>query len=181
MLETIHNSLLGRHEQLSNRLRDRWAAQYPLVRSLADVWADQGWLVHDYSSYVLHLESALATVDSALKDWGVKGSDLDSRKLGRWIGHLEERAGAKGESGLAIALSKPFQRLLKYPLLFQVSSLYVSFTEKRSADEAWATEPALPVCPIVLNFAECDRLTLREQHGRFNSRIRDYKSYGDRD
>ena len=32
---------------------------------------------------------------------------------------LEESAAEKGETGLAISLSKPFQRLLKYPLLFQ--------------------------------------------------------------
>lgn len=32
---------------------------------------------------------------------------------------LEENASDKGETGLAITLSKPFQRLLKYPLLFQ--------------------------------------------------------------
>ena len=32
---------------------------------------------------------------------------------------LEEKAAMDGESGLAICLSKPFQRLLKYPLLFQ--------------------------------------------------------------
>ena len=32
---------------------------------------------------------------------------------------LEEFAAERGESGLVISLSKPFQRLLKYPLLFQ--------------------------------------------------------------
>lgn len=37
---------------------------------------------------------------------------------------LDELASDKGESGLAISLSKPFQRLLKYPLLLQ-NLLYV--------------------------------------------------------
>lgn len=32
---------------------------------------------------------------------------------------MEELAAGKAETGLAISLSKPFQRLLKYPLLFQ--------------------------------------------------------------
>lgn len=32
---------------------------------------------------------------------------------------MEDNAAEKGETGLAISLSKPFQRLLKYPLLFQ--------------------------------------------------------------
>ena len=38
---------------------------------------------------------------------------------------LDEEAIRKGETGLAIALGKPFQRLLKYPLLFQ-NLLFVS-------------------------------------------------------
>ena len=119
VLETIHLHLLGRHESLSVKLKERWSAQYPLVRSLTDVWADQGWLIHDYSVYVLHLEKSLFQVEQSLKTWIGKGGEGEEKKLGRWIGHLEERAGAKGESGLAIGLSKPFQRLLKYPLLFQ--------------------------------------------------------------
>lgn len=36
-----------------------------------------------------------------------------------FLQQLEEIAADKGETGLAISLSKPFQRLLKYPLLFQ--------------------------------------------------------------
>lgn len=36
-----------------------------------------------------------------------------------FIQQLEDNAAEKGETGLAISLSKPFQRLLKYPLLFQ--------------------------------------------------------------
>jgi hypothetical protein len=37
----------------------------------------------------------------------------------KYLQKLEESAAEKGETGLAITLSKPFQRLLKYPLLFQ--------------------------------------------------------------
>lgn len=40
-------------------------------------------------------------------------------KLSKLLAGLEELAAERGEAGLAIALSKPFQRLLKYPLLFQ--------------------------------------------------------------
>ena len=36
-----------------------------------------------------------------------------------FIQSLEDEAAARSETGLAISLSKPFQRLLKYPLLFQ--------------------------------------------------------------
>jgi hypothetical protein len=37
----------------------------------------------------------------------------------KYLQKLEQTAADKGETGLAISLSKPFQRLLKYPLLFQ--------------------------------------------------------------
>lgn len=40
-------------------------------------------------------------------------------KICKQLHRLEENAVEKGETGLAISLSKPFQRLLKYPLLFQ--------------------------------------------------------------
>lgn len=40
-------------------------------------------------------------------------------KVCKTLQRLEELAVEKGETGLAISLSKPFQRLLKYPLLFQ--------------------------------------------------------------
>ena len=40
-------------------------------------------------------------------------------KIGVHLQRLEEIATEKGETGLAISLSKPFQRLLKYPLMFQ--------------------------------------------------------------
>lgn len=40
-------------------------------------------------------------------------------KVCQYLHRLEVTASEKGETGLAISLSKPFQRLLKYPLLFQ--------------------------------------------------------------
>lgn len=40
-------------------------------------------------------------------------------KICQSLQRLEVLASEKGETGLAISLSKPFQRLLKYPLLFQ--------------------------------------------------------------
>lgn len=41
------------------------------------------------------------------------------QKVCKVLQQLEENAAERGETGLAITLSKPFQRLLKYPLLFQ--------------------------------------------------------------
>lgn len=40
-------------------------------------------------------------------------------KVCSYLQQLENNAAEKAETGLAISLSKPFQRLLKYPLLFQ--------------------------------------------------------------
>lgn len=40
-------------------------------------------------------------------------------KVGAYLQRLEMNAAQKGETGLAISLSKPFQRLLDYPVMFQ--------------------------------------------------------------
>lgn len=86
--------------------------------------------MREYATYILHLESALSQVDEALQTYsachaaGNKRSskrieDTDLGRLGKALMALEEVAAERGESGLVISLSKPFQRLLKYPLLFQ--------------------------------------------------------------
>ena len=49
-----------------------------------------------------------------------KNKDTDEwLKFSAFLRKLEIDAQDRGETGLAISLSKPFQRLLKYPLLFQ--------------------------------------------------------------
>jgi len=62
-------------------------------------------------------------VDAALSNTSTKkpkNQDMaEWNKVCKFLQKLEENAGEKGETGLAITLSKPFQRLLKYPLLFQ--------------------------------------------------------------
>jgi len=71
----------------------------------------------------LHLERALEYVDAALSNATAKKPKKqdagDWQKVCKVLQNLEESAAEKGETGLAITLSKPFQRLLKYPLLFQ--------------------------------------------------------------
>lgn len=74
---------------------------------------------------MLHLERALGQVDTAMNA-AAHASKRSSKKegdpvvkLGTYLQKLEQIASDKGETGLAISLSKPFQRLLKYPLLFQ--------------------------------------------------------------
>ena len=80
--------------------------------------------MHGYATFVLHLERALEQVDNALSTASAtkkpKKQDADQwLKVCQYLQRLEITASEKGETGLAISLSKPFQRLLKYPLLFQ--------------------------------------------------------------
>jgi RhoGEF domain len=69
------------------------------------------------------LERALEQADAALQNVTTKKPKKQDagewQKVCKFLQKLEEDACDKGETGLAITLSKPFQRLLKYPLLFQ--------------------------------------------------------------
>ncbi|TBU35846.1 hypothetical protein BD311DRAFT_801430 [Dichomitus squalens] len=123
-LEVIEGGILDGHIRLSEGLRKRYEDQYPLVRSLADVFVTNSHILHGYATYVLHLERALEQVDNALSTASAskkpKKQDADQwLKICQYLQKLEISASEKGETGLAISLSKPFQRLLKYPLLFQ--------------------------------------------------------------
>ncbi|OBZ75832.1 hypothetical protein A0H81_04173 [Grifola frondosa] len=123
-LEVIEGGILEGHVRLSEGLRKRYEEQYPLVRSLADVFVSNSHILHGYATYVLHLERALEQVDNALSTASAtkkpKKQDADQwMKICQYLQRLEIIASEKGETGLAISLSKPFQRLLKYPLLFQ--------------------------------------------------------------
>ncbi|KAK7693345.1 hypothetical protein QCA50_002913 [Cerrena zonata] len=122
-LEVIESGVLEGHIRLSDSLRKRYEEQYPLVRSLADVFVTNSHILHGYATYVLHLERALEQVDNALSANATKKpkkQDADQwLKVCQYLQKLETIASEKGETGLAISLSKPFQRLLKYPLLFQ--------------------------------------------------------------
>ncbi|KAK2466986.1 hypothetical protein APHAL10511_001244 [Amanita phalloides] len=122
-LEVIDGGVLDGHKKLCEALRKRYEDQFPLVRSLADVFVVHADIFRGYATYVLHLERALEQVDSALANQTTKKPS--KQDAGEWqkvcsaLRKLEEVAYERGETGLAITLSKPFQRLLKYPLLFQ--------------------------------------------------------------
>ncbi|OAX43578.1 Dbl homology domain-containing protein [Rhizopogon vinicolor AM-OR11-026] len=123
-LEVIESGVLDGHVKLSEGLQKRYEEQYPLVRSLADVFVSSSHIFQGYATYVLHLERALEQVDNALSTASAakKPKNQDAAewlKVCKSLQRLEEFAADKGETGLAITLSKPFQRLLKYPLLFQ--------------------------------------------------------------
>lgn len=81
-------------------------------------------ILREYATYVLHLERALEQVDDALSQASDKKKPKNQdaamwMKVCKSFQRLEQDSVEKGETGLAISLSKPFQRLLKYPLLFQ--------------------------------------------------------------
>ncbi|PFH50657.1 hypothetical protein AMATHDRAFT_47686 [Amanita thiersii Skay4041] len=125
-LEVIDGGVFDGHKKLSEALKKRYDDQFPLVRSLADVFVIhhlQSDIFRGYATYVLHLERALEQVDAALSNTSNKKPS--KQDAGEWqrvcsvLQKLENVACDKGETGLAITLSKPFQRLLKYPLLFQ--------------------------------------------------------------
>ncbi|KAF9246210.1 Dbl-like domain-containing protein [Melanogaster broomeanus] len=123
-LEVIESGVLDGHVKLSEGLKKRYDEQYPLVRSLADVFVSSSHIFQGYATYVLHLERALEQVDNALSTASAakkpKNQDaIEWLKVCKSLQRLEELAAEKAETGLAITLSKPFQRLLKYPLLFQ--------------------------------------------------------------
>ncbi|KAF9483915.1 Dbl homology domain-containing protein [Pholiota conissans] len=122
-LEVIDSGVFDGHKRLSEALKKRYDDQFPLVRSLADVFVSNSDIFHGYATYVLHLERALEQVDAALSSQATKKpkkqDTAEWQKVCKVLQRLEENAAEKGETGLAITLSKPFQRLLKYPLLFQ--------------------------------------------------------------
>ena len=84
----------------------------------------QSHILRDYADYVLHLERALeqandviSTSNSTKRPKNMNANEW--LKVCTFLRKLEDDARDRGETGLAISLSKPFQRLLKYPLLFQ--------------------------------------------------------------
>ncbi|KAJ9102276.1 hypothetical protein QFC19_004824 [Naganishia cerealis] len=125
VLRVIRDSILKGHIALSDALRKRYDDQYPLVRGLADIFIEHSHVFQEYSKFVIHLERAIQQLDdcqAALESNKKRQNDSTIQSLaaaGAAILALNQTADDKGETGLAISLSKPFQRLLKYPLLFQ--------------------------------------------------------------
>lgn len=68
----------------------------------------------------MHLERALDQANDALSTrTSTKRQKNQLPKICAFLHRLEADAEDRGETGLAISLSKPFRRLLRYPLLFQ--------------------------------------------------------------
>ncbi|KAJ3756742.1 Dbl domain-containing protein [Lentinula raphanica] len=125
-LEVIDSGVFEGHKRLAEALRKRYDDQYPLVRSLADVFVANSDIFQGYATYVLHLERALDQVDNAINDMSPphppssKSTSLHQKSLiPTLLRTLDTLSSYSGQTSLSISLSKPFQRLLKYPLLFQ--------------------------------------------------------------
>ncbi|GAA5989409.1 hypothetical protein JCM11641_004820 [Rhodosporidiobolus odoratus] len=133
VLESVVEMLKG-HEELSRRLKERWAKDFPLVRGLAAIWSDQSWFLQTYTTYIVHLEDTLSLLDALLpsphssslssspfhsKPKPFRKLDKTDKKLAKLLMSLEEKAADAGESGLGICLSKPLMRLGKLPLMMQ--------------------------------------------------------------
>ncbi|GAA6044251.1 hypothetical protein JCM8097_002091 [Rhodosporidiobolus ruineniae] len=132
VLESTVEMLKG-HEELSARLKERWAKDFPLVRGLAAIWSDQPWFLQTYASYIVSLEEALSILDTllpsahspAMSSYAAKfkspktRGDKEDKRLAKLLMTLEERAADAGEGSLSICLSKPLMRLSKLPLLMQ--------------------------------------------------------------
>ncbi|KAH9079470.1 Dbl-like domain-containing protein [Lactarius deliciosus] len=108
-LEVIEDSILAGHLKLSEGLRKRYDEQYPLVRSLADVFVANSHILRGYADYVLRLERALEQANDAISTSNStkrpKNKDVDEwLKVCVFLRRLENDA------------QDP---LLKYPLLFQ--------------------------------------------------------------
>ncbi|SAM62734.1 uncharacterized protein UBRO_03778 [Ustilago bromivora] len=126
VLVAMSDGLVEAHGMLSDALKARYEEQWPLVRSLADVFMKYSHILEHYASYVCHLQRAMEEVEeAALMERAFRGKRLKKERLsntvglGRTVAALEACAAEQGYAGLSIFASMPFQRLLKYPLLFQ--------------------------------------------------------------
>ncbi|RIA97472.1 Dbl homology domain-containing protein [Glomus cerebriforme] len=109
-LNKVFNSIsyfLFIHEVISNCLNERQEAQFPLVRSISDILLAYVWVFRAYAPYLIHYEDALRELDECIRK---------KDKLGRLV-RKQQKLPYCRNMPLTTYLLKPFQRLLKYPLL----------------------------------------------------------------
>ncbi|CAG8545852.1 8506_t:CDS:2 [Ambispora gerdemannii] len=97
------------HEVISNCLNERQENEAPLVRSISDILLAYVWVFRAYAPYLIHYEEALRELNESLRR---------KDKLGRLV-KKQQKIPACRNMPLTTYLLKPFQRLLKYPLLIQ--------------------------------------------------------------
>uniref|UniRef100_A0A1D1Z1D3 Rho1 guanine nucleotide exchange factor 2 n=1 Tax=Anthurium amnicola TaxID=1678845 RepID=A0A1D1Z1D3_9ARAE len=109
-LNKVFNSIsyfLFIHEVISNCLNERQENQFPLVRSISDILLSYVWVFRAYAPYLINYEDALRELDECIRK---------KDKLGRLV-RKQQKSPSCRNMPLTTYLLKPFQRLLKYPLL----------------------------------------------------------------
>ncbi|CAG8516738.1 5666_t:CDS:2 [Ambispora leptoticha] len=97
------------HEVISNCLNERQENEAPLVRSISDILLAYVWIFRAYAPYLIHYEEALRELNESLRR---------KDKLGKLV-KKQQKIPSCRNMPLTTYLLKPFQRLLKYPLLIQ--------------------------------------------------------------
>ncbi|WVN87153.1 uncharacterized protein L203_102329 [Cryptococcus depauperatus CBS 7841] len=127
VLKALAGGVLEGHVRLVKALKKRYDDEFPLVRSLADIFTQHCAMFKEYSKYVMHLEKALGQIDQAQSFYDPSHLGKRSSKnistsllhLSKHLNLLDTYASSLALPSLSISLSKPFNRLLHYPLMFQ--------------------------------------------------------------
>ncbi|CAI2162348.1 13708_t:CDS:2 [Funneliformis geosporum] len=123
-LNKVFNSIsyfLFIHEVINSCLSERQESQFPLVRSISDILLPYVWVFRSYAPYLIHYEDALRELDECIRK---------KDKLGKLVRKQQKQTQCRNMP-LTTYLLKPFQRLLKYPLL--ITNL-LKCTDKDSFD-----------------------------------------------
>ena len=99
------------------------------------------------------------TTSNTTKRQSKRIDESPSLRLSYFLHSLEDLATERGESGLVISLSKPFQRLLKYPLLFQ----NLLFNTDPSLKEYEATLAMVDEVEVIVRTIEDEKASSEER------------------
>jgi hypothetical protein len=90
---------------ISYNLNERQKRQFPLVRSISDIFLAYAWVFRAYAPYTIHYVDALWELDECIRK---------KDKLGRLVKKQQKHSACRNMP-LNAYLLKPFQRLLVYP------------------------------------------------------------------
>jgi hypothetical protein len=99
------------------------------------------------------------TTSTTTKRQSKRIDESPSLRLSYFLHSLEDLATERGESGLVISLSKPFQRLIKYPLLFQ----NLLFNTDPSLKEYEATLAMVDEVEVIVRTIEDEKASSEER------------------
>ncbi|KAF7971719.1 hypothetical protein HWV62_20085 [Athelia sp. TMB] len=118
-LETFETILDG-HAELCSDLRKCGQGQPPFAFSPLNVYNHHAHIFQKYATYTRHLQGALKQANkTASRKQSNQEDAIKWAKVYAAVKRLERNASANGETGFAASLSRPYQRLLRYPLFLQ--------------------------------------------------------------